>query len=70
MEGSYDPITKTITYEGESVAHFHHDIAPGTMMKFRDLVKIIDNDHFVLEHHESIDGKEIVITELKYTRIK
>jgi hypothetical protein len=69
-EGSYDPITKTITYEAQSATHMHKDIAPGTMMKFRELVKIIDNDHFILEHHESIGGKEIIVTELKYARIK
>ena len=70
MEGSYDPITKTITYEGTSASHFHHDIVPGTVMQFRVLVKLVDRDHFILEHHESIGGKEIVVTELKYTRIK
>ncbi len=70
MEGSYNPGTKTITYEGESVSHIHHDIAPGTMMQFRVLVRLIDSDHFILEQHESINGKEIIATELKYTRIK
>jgi hypothetical protein len=70
LEGSYDPSTRTITYEGESVAHFHKNIAPGTMMQFRDLVKFVDSDHYILEHHESIDGNEIITTELKYTRIR
>lgn len=70
MEGSYDPSTKTITYEGESISHFHPDITPGTIIQFRVLVKFIDSDRFILEHHESIDGKEIVTTELKYTRLK
>ncbi|MBC8110960.1 MAG: DUF1579 family protein [Verrucomicrobia bacterium] len=70
LEGTYNPATKIITYEGESVSHFHRDIVPGTMMKFLVLLKFIDNDHFTLEQRESIDGKEIVTTELKYTRIK
>lgn len=69
-EGTYDPGTRTITYEAQSSTHLHKDLAPGTMMKFRELVKIIDNDHFILEHYEFIDGKEIVLTELKYSRIK
>jgi hypothetical protein len=70
MEGNYNPATRTISYEGESVSHFHRDIAPGTMMHFRVLVKFIDSDHLILEQHESIDGKEIITTELKYQRVK
>lgn len=70
MEGSYDHTAKTITYEGESNSHFHRDISPGTMIQFRVLIRFIDSDHFILEQHESIDGKEIITTELKYQRIK
>lgn len=69
-EGSYDPNTRTITYEAQSTTHLHKDIAPGTMFKMQELVKFIDKDHFTLEHYEYIDGKQIVLTEIKYTRIK
>ena len=68
-EGSYDPISKIITYDAQSATHMHPDVPPGTTMKFHELVKFIDDDHFILEHHESIGGVEIVLTELKYTRI-
>lgn len=70
MEGTYDPALKILTYEGESISHFHTDTPPGTKFQFRVLIRIIDNDHFILEQHESIDSKEIVMTELKYTRVK
>jgi hypothetical protein len=70
LEGSYNPDTKTFLYEGESVSHFHRDIAPVTMIQFRVLISLIDGDHFIIKQDESITGKEIVTTELKYTRIK
>ena|SRR5215470_8457268 len=70
MEGNYNPATKTITYDGESVSHFHRDIAPGTLIHFHVLVKLVDSDHFIFEQHESINGKEIIKTELKYERVK
>lgn len=69
LEGLYDPGTRTITYEGETTAHLHRNIAPGTRMRLRGLVKFLDTNHYVLDWHESIDGKEIVNTVITYTRV-
>jgi hypothetical protein len=69
MEGSYDPETKTIAYEGESVSHFHPDMVAGTKVEFRVKVKIIDSDQFVYEQVEWVDGRKVVTTELRFTRV-
>jgi hypothetical protein len=40
----------------------------GTMRKFHMLLKFIDDDHYTLEWHESIGGKELFDTVLNFTR--
>jgi hypothetical protein len=69
LEGRYDPSTQTITYDGASTSHVHPDLAPGTKIQFRGVVKLIDRDHYQLGWHESIDGKELVDAVLDYTRV-
>jgi hypothetical protein len=69
LDGTYDSTTKTITYDGETTSHIHKDVPVGTKFKFHDVVKFIDNNHFVFERHEIIDGRDTGGTVLTYTRI-
>lgn len=61
-EGSYDPATKTFTYEGEMER-------AGTTRKFRDLLKIISSHHYLFERWVSSGGREIQIMESNFTRV-
>lgn len=70
LEGDFDPATSTITYEGDTASHTHSDVAPGTKFHFRDALKFVDADHYTLVRRESVDGREIVTTELDFTRTK
>lgn len=63
-EGSYDPATKTFTYEAE------REPAPGKKMKIHILVKIIDHNHYMTEWHWRNEVQELGKTETYYTRIK
>ncbi|WP_198172689.1 DUF1579 family protein [Hymenobacter ginkgonis] len=67
-EGTYDSATKTFTYDGATTSHIHYDVPVGTTIKLHDIVRIIDNNHYVFERHETVDGREIILTELTYTR--
>jgi hypothetical protein len=62
-EGSYDSATKTITYEGI-------ETTPREKRKLRLLVKIISNDHYMVEVYRSSGGdQERKNTEVNYTRV-
>jgi hypothetical protein len=63
-EGSYDPATKTLTYEAEK------ESAPGKKIKIHILVKIIDSNHYTTEWHWRNEMQELGKTETYYTRIK
>jgi hypothetical protein len=63
-EGSYDPATKTFTYETEK------EQAPGQKMRIHILVKIIDRNHYMTEWHWRNEVQELGKTETYYTRIK
>ena len=63
-EGSYDAVTQTFTHEGEFKTN------TGIMLHLRYVVKIMDNDHYVTEAYETIDGRERKTTEIKYARTK
>jgi hypothetical protein len=63
-EGTYDSATKTITYTAE------YEMMPGMKTKFRELLKIPDNDHHSLEMYEDRAGKEVKVMEIAYTRQK
>jgi len=68
LEGTYDPAKKIITYDGETLSPNRPNLPPGTMRKFHALMKFIDNDHYELEWHESVGGKELFDTILSFTR--
>jgi hypothetical protein len=63
-EGTYDPATKTFTYTGEVEA------IPGMKQKIREVVKVTDKDHHLLEWYEDRGGKEAKTMEIAYTRAK
>lgn len=61
-EGTYDAATKTFRYEGEIGKD-------GTKMKFFNLVKLLDADHYVFEAYGHIGGKDVKMSEINYTRV-
>ena len=63
-EGSYDPATKTFTYTGEVEA------IPGMKQKIREVIKVTDKEHHLLEWYEDRGGKEAKTMEIAYTRAK
>ncbi len=63
-DGSYDPASTTFTY------HADEEVAPGTTMKARGTVKVIDKDHYVFDWFEAQGGKEEKSMEITYTRQK
>lgn len=61
-EGRYDPGTGTITYHSET------EQADGMKTKMQTLVKIRNNDHYMVEIYRISGDKPIRITEINYTR--
>lgn len=65
MEGKYDPAANTITYTGEE------EMTPGTKTKVRQVLKITDHDHHVIEFYEDHGtGTETKTMEIVSTRSK
>lgn len=63
-EGTYDEGTKTFTYTGE------FEPMPGMKQKVREVMKLTDKNHMVLEWYEDRGGKEAKTMEIDYTRGK
>ncbi len=63
-DGTYDAASKTFTYTGE------YAMMPGVLQKIREVVKVVDNDHMLLEWFEDRDGKDVKTMEINYTRRK
>ena len=61
-EGKYDPATKTFTYSMEM------EPMPGMKTKVREVVKIVDDSHMMLEWYETQAGKEKKTMEISYTK--
>lgn len=65
-EGTYDPATKTFTYSMEM------EPMPGMKTKVRELVKLVDDNHMMLEWYETPQGKgkgkERKTMEINYTK--
>ncbi len=64
LEGTYDPATKTLTYEGDEQP------MPGVTMKMRQKVKALDKDHRMMEFFQIQAGKEVKVMEITYAREK
>ena len=63
-EGTYDPATKTFTYNAEIEA------MPGMKQKVREAIRIVDKDHHTFEYYEDRGGQEAKTMEINYTRKK
>jgi len=63
-EGTYDPATKTFTYNLEM------EPMPGMKTNIREVLKIVDNNHQTLEWYENRGGQEKKTMEINYTRKK
>jgi len=66
MNGSYDSATKTYTFRGD----MDDMMKPGTKVKVRETVKVVDNNSQVLEWYETRGGKEAKMMEITYKRKK
>jgi uncharacterized protein DUF1579 len=63
-EGTYDPATKTFTYQAE------YEMAPGMKTKAQQTLKIADKDHHLMEWFEMRNGEAVKTMEISYTRKK
>ena len=63
-EGTYDPGTKTFTFNAEC------EMMPGKTTKMREVIKIVDNDHHTFEMYDNMRGTEAKSMEISYTRKK
>lgn len=63
-EGTYDPASKTFTYNAEC------EMMPGMHTKIREVIKIVDKDHHTFEWYENRGGQETKTMEIAYTRKK
>ena len=63
-EGTYDPGTKTFTYTMEM------EPMPGMKSQVREVVKVPDNNHMMLEWYENQGGQEKKTMEISYTKKK
>ena len=61
-DGTYDPATKTLTYTSEI------EMMPGMKTPVREVLKITDKDHMMLEWYETHGGQEKKTMEINYTR--
>ena len=61
-EGTYDPSTKTFTFTSEM------EPVPGMKTPVREVLKVADNNHMVLEWYENHGGEEKKTMEINYTR--
>src|SRR5262249_23383471 len=61
-DGTYDPATKTFTYTSEV------EMMPGMKTPVREVIKLTDKDHMMLEWYESHGGQEKKTMEIAYTR--
>jgi hypothetical protein len=61
-EGAYDPATKTFTFASEI------EMAPGMKTPVREVLKMTDKDHMMMEWYETHGGQEKKTMEIAYTR--
>jgi hypothetical protein len=63
-EGTYDPATKTFTYSMEM------EPVPGMKTSVREVIKVTDSNHMMLEWYENQGGQEKKTMEISYTKKK
>jgi hypothetical protein len=64
MEGTYDAATKTFTYTGEE------EMMPGMKSKVREVIKMTDATHMMLEYYQDSGQGETKTMEINYTKKK
>jgi Protein of unknown function (DUF1579) len=62
MDGTYDAATKTFTYTGD------YEMMPGMKEKFRQVIKMTDATHMVMEYYEDRGQGETKTMEISYTK--
>ncbi len=65
-EGEYDAATRTYTYRGQ----MPDPMKPATSVPVREVVRIVDQDHHVMEMYETRDGKERKTFQIEFARAK
>jgi hypothetical protein len=61
-EGTYDPASKTFTFASEM------EMMPGMKTPVREVLKMTDKDHMLMEWYETHGGQEKKTMEIAYTR--
>ena len=61
-EGTYDPASRTLTYTSEM------EMMPGMKTPVREVLKLTDKDHMMMEWYETHGGQEKKTMEIAYTR--
>jgi hypothetical protein len=61
-EGTYDPASKTFTFTSEM------EMMPGMKTPVREVLKMTDKDHMMMEWYETHGGQEKKTMEIAYTR--
>lgn len=61
-EGTYDPASKTFTFTSEI------EMMPGMKTPVREVLKMTDKDHMMMEWYETHGGQEKKTMEIAYTR--
>jgi Protein of unknown function (DUF1579) len=61
-EGTYDPASKTFTFTSEM------EMMPGMKTPVREVLKLTDKDHMMMEWYETHGGQEKKTMEIAYTR--
>lgn len=64
LEGDYDPAAKAFTYTADC------EMMPGMKTHVREVLKVVDNDHHILEWYDNTRGTEAKTMEISYTRKK
>ncbi len=63
MEGTYNEATKTTTFSGKG-----YDPMSGGDMEMKQTIKYIDDNNYMMEMFNVVNGKEFKNMEMKYTR--
>lgn len=63
-QGECDPASKSYTFTGE----MPDMMQPGTSIPIRQVIRIEDADHHVMEWYETRDGQEVKTMVIEYTR--
>ncbi len=66
LTGTYDAATRTFTYSSD----VDDPMKPGTKVKVREVIRLVDPTRHVMEWYETRAGKESKTMEIVYTRKK